>query len=80
MMCGSIGIGGADDSDESDDNLNGGGGMIGQDECGGGVMPSSMSQSKAVNNLDLISGVDRMRMRVYGGGKSGLMVRHETKL
>lgn len=75
--------GGVDDTDESDDHLNnggggGGGGMVGHDECGG--MPSSVSQSKAVNNLDLISGVDRMRMRVYGGGKSGLMVRHETKL
>lgn len=42
--------------------------------------------TKAVNNLDLINGVDnsvtnqnRTRMRVYGGGKLG-MVRHETKL
>lgn len=52
------------------------------------------SNGKIISNLDLISNViepvvggstttgnvlNRMRMRVYGGGK-GLMVRHETKL
>lgn len=53
------------------------------------------TNGKIISNLDLISNVvepvvgssstttgnvlNRMRMRVYGGGK-GLMVRHETKL